>query len=39
VLQGYYDLTPQGLEMVWGNEGSLDRLGLCFDQSCVNIIK
>ena len=38
-LQGYYDLTPQGLEMVWGNEGNLDRLGLCFNESYMNSIK
>jgi glycosyltransferase involved in cell wall biosynthesis len=29
-LQSYYDLTPNGLELTWGNEGNLDRLGLCF---------
>jgi hypothetical protein len=29
-LHGYYDLTPNGLELAWGNEGNLDRLGLCF---------
>jgi hypothetical protein len=38
VLQGYYDLTPNGLEMVWGNEGNLDKLGLCFDEGYVEII-
>jgi hypothetical protein len=36
-LQGYYDLTPQGLEMVWANEGNLDRLGLCFNESHVKV--
>jgi hypothetical protein len=30
VLQSHYDLTPNGLEAVWANEGELDRLGLCF---------
>lgn len=32
-LQNDYDLTPNGLEMVWANEGNLDRLGLCFNVS------
>lgn len=34
-LQNYYDLTPNGLELTWGNEGNLDRLGLCFKEAKV----
>lgn len=34
-LQSHYDLTPNGLEAVWANEGNLDRLGLCFNESYV----
>ena len=34
-LQQYYDLTPEGLELAWGNEGNLDRLGLCFEKTKV----
>jgi glycosyltransferase involved in cell wall biosynthesis len=33
VLQSHYDLTPNGLEAVWANEGNLDRLGLCFKEN------
>ncbi|HEX4069154.1 MAG TPA: glycosyltransferase family A protein [Candidatus Babeliales bacterium] len=33
VLQSHYDLTPNGLEAVWANEGNLDRLGLCFTEN------
>jgi glycosyltransferase involved in cell wall biosynthesis len=33
VLQSHYDLTPNGLEAVWSNEGDLDRLGLCFKEN------
>jgi len=33
VLQSHYDLTPNGLEAVWANEGDLDRLGLCFKEN------
>jgi hypothetical protein len=33
ILQSHYDLTPNGLEAVWANEGSLDRLGLCFKEN------
>jgi hypothetical protein len=35
VLQSNYDLTPQGLEAVWANEGNLDHLGLCFKETTV----
>lgn len=35
MLQSNYDLTPQGLEAVWANEGNLDRLGLCFKEAKV----
>ncbi|HJZ24268.1 MAG TPA: glycosyltransferase family 2 protein [Candidatus Babeliales bacterium] len=34
-LQSHYDLTPNGLEAVWANEGNLDRLGLCFGESTI----
>lgn len=37
-LQSHYDLTPNGLEAVWANEGSLDRLGLCFNKSYIRLI-
>lgn len=33
VLQSHYDLTPNGLEAVWANEGDLDRIGLCFKEN------
>jgi glycosyltransferase involved in cell wall biosynthesis len=33
ILQSHYDLTPNGLEAVWANEGDLDRLGLCFKEN------
>jgi hypothetical protein len=33
ILQCHYDLTPNGLEAVWANEGNLDRLGLCFQEN------
>lgn len=39
ILQSHYDLTPDGLEAVWANEGQLDRLGLCFNKSYVKNIK
>lgn len=32
-LENYYDLTPNGLERTWSNEGNLDRLGLCFKKA------
>ena len=35
-LQGDYDLTPHGLEMIWANEGNLNRLGLCFNEKCLS---
>ncbi len=38
VLQSHYDLTPNGLEAVWANEGNLDRLGLCFYESHITLI-
>ena len=34
-LQSHYDLTPNGLEMVWANEGNLDKLGLCFQENVI----
>jgi hypothetical protein len=34
-LQNYYDLTPNGLERAWSNEGNLDRLGLCFEKTRI----
>jgi len=37
-LQSHYNLTPNGLEAVWANEGNLDRLGLCFNENYVAII-
>ncbi len=37
-LQNHYDLTPNGLEAVWANEGNLDRLGLCFNKSYIEKI-
>lgn len=38
VLQSHYDLTPNGLEAIWANEGNLDRLGLCFNKSHISLI-
>ena len=38
ILQSHYDLTPNGLEAVWANEGNLDRLGLCFYESHITLI-
>ena len=38
-LQSHYDLTPNGLEAVWANEGNLDRLGLCFYESHACLIQ
>ena len=38
MLQSHYDLTPNGLEAIWANEGNLDRLGLCFNESYVSLI-
>jgi hypothetical protein len=38
-LQSHYDLTPNGLEMVWANEGNLNRLGICFNESYVETIQ
>lgn len=35
VLQCHYDLTPNGLEAVWANEGNLNRIGLCFNESKI----
>lgn len=37
-LLSHYDLTPNGLEAVWANEGNLDRLGLCFKQNYIETI-
>jgi len=37
-LQNYYDLTPNGLEHTWSNEGNLDRLGLCFQETKIAAI-
>jgi glycosyltransferase involved in cell wall biosynthesis len=37
-LQSHYDLTPNGLEAIWANEGNLDRLGLCFNENHIRII-
>lgn len=37
-LQNYYDLTPNGLERTWSNEGNLDRLGLCFQETKITSI-
>jgi hypothetical protein len=37
-LQSNYNLTPNGLEAVWANEGNLDRLGLCFNENHTIII-
>lgn len=37
-LRSHYDLTPNGLEAVWANEGNLDRLGLCFNESHISAI-
>lgn len=39
VLQDHYDLTPNGLEAIWANEGNLDRIGLCLNESHVAIIQ
>jgi hypothetical protein len=35
ILQNHYDLTPNGLEAIWANEGNLDRLGLCFNENKI----
>jgi len=37
-LQSHYDLTPNGLEAVWANEGNLDRLGLCFGNNHIALL-
>lgn len=39
ILQSNYDLTPNGLEAVWANEGNLDRLGLCFKENIMSCSK
>lgn len=38
ILQDHYDLTPNGLEAIWANEGNLDRIGLCFYENHVTLI-
>jgi glycosyltransferase involved in cell wall biosynthesis len=38
ILQDHYDLTPHGLETIWANEGNLDKLGLCFNESKISLI-
>jgi len=38
ILQGHYNLTPNGLEAIWANEGNLDKLGLCFNKNKVENI-
>ena len=39
ILSGNCGSTPQGLENAWANEGSLDRLGLCFNENYISYIE
>jgi glycosyltransferase involved in cell wall biosynthesis len=34
-LENYYGSDVSGIEAVWANEGQLDRIGLCFNESHV----
>ena len=34
-LEHYYGFDTNGLEADWANEGHLDRVGLCFNESHV----
>lgn len=38
MIQEYPGLTPEILEIIWANEGKLDRIGLCYKNNHVKIM-